>query len=132
MATDNQVGFWGNTGASWGVVMDTKNGNVGIGIQTNAPAAKLDVGGAAHASSFPTSSDERFKRDITPLRDCLEKVGNLRGISFEWNDLYESMGRSTHHREIGVIAQEVELQFPELVTTWGNQRVGVPRCEHSL
>ena len=31
------------------------------------------------------------------------------------------MGRSTGHREIGVIAQEIETQFPELVTTWGEE-----------
>lgn len=121
MATDTQVGFWGNTGASWGVVMDTASGNVGIGIQTAAPAAKLDVGGAVHATSFPTSSDEKFKTKVEPLTNVLEKLEKVRGVSFEWNEVYESMGRSTHRREIGVIAQEVEPQFPELVSTWGEE-----------
>lgn len=119
MATDTQVGFWGNTGTAWGLVMDTTSGNVGIGIQTAAPAAKLDVAGAVHASSFPTSSDERFKTNVQPLTNVLEKLENVRGVSFDWNEIYESMGRSTHHREIGVIAQELEPNFPELVTTWG-------------
>jgi hypothetical protein len=40
-------------------------------------------------------------------------------VAFDWNDDYEALGRSTGHREIGVIAQEVEAVFPELVTTWG-------------
>ena len=31
-----------------------------------------------------------------------------------------SLGRSTGHREIGVIAQDVETVFPELVTEWGD------------
>jgi hypothetical protein len=31
MATDNSVGFWGNNGASWGLQMDTTNGNLSTG-----------------------------------------------------------------------------------------------------
>ena len=30
MSTDTKVGFWGNTGAGWGLVMDTTTGNVDI------------------------------------------------------------------------------------------------------
>jgi hypothetical protein len=45
----------------------------------------------------------------------------IRGVSFEWNGVYESLGRSSGHKEIGVIAQEVEAQFPELVTVWGEE-----------
>lgn len=95
------------------------NGNVGI--HTTGPGYPLDVAGSAHASSFPTSSDMRLKTDIKPLSHVLEKLDKLRGVSFEWNDLYESMGRSTGHREIGVVVQEVEAVFPELVTTWGDK-----------
>lgn len=43
MADDTHVGFWGNTGASWGLTMDTSSGNVGIG--TTSPGAKLEVQG---------------------------------------------------------------------------------------
>jgi hypothetical protein len=39
-------------------------------------------------------------------------VRQLRGVSFEWRDDVES-GRSG--RDLGVIAQEVEQVFPELV-----------------
>jgi hypothetical protein len=92
-----------------------------VGIRTWSPGYPLDVAGSAHASSFPTSSDERLKQDITQLRGALEKIERIRGVSFNWNELYESMGRSTGHREIGVIAQEVEAVFPELVTKWGDE-----------
>jgi hypothetical protein len=94
------------------------DGNVGIGIGQTEPAAKLDVGGAVHASSFPTSSDKRFKTNIVPLTDALKKIDGIRGVVFNWNELYQSLGRSTRQREIGVIAQEVEQVFPELVSTW--------------
>jgi len=95
-----------------------QNGNVGVGA---SPAYLLDVGGQAHASSFPVSSDERLKKNVRPLANVLEKLKQIRGVSFDWNELYESLGRSTGHREIGVIAQEVEAVFPELVTTWSDE-----------
>ena len=39
MASDNQVGFFGGTGAQWGLTMNTTSGNVGIG--NNAPNVPL-------------------------------------------------------------------------------------------
>jgi hypothetical protein len=39
MADDNNVGFWGNTGAGWGLRMDTSSGDVSIGRLTVATAA---------------------------------------------------------------------------------------------
>jgi hypothetical protein len=93
------------------------SGNVGIGTLT--PAFKLDVAGAAHATSFPTSSDIRLKKNVRPLTDVLEKIDKIRGVTFDWNERYEALGRSTGKREMGVVAQEVEAVFPELVTAWG-------------
>lgn len=92
-----------------------------VGIGTSTPAYKLDVAGTCHASSFPTSSDVRLKTNVTQLTDALEKLAKIRGVAFDWNETYDSLGRSTGHREIGVIAQEVEEQFPELVTKWGDK-----------
>jgi hypothetical protein len=84
-------------------------------------AFRLDVSGTAHASAFPVSSDARFKTNVAPLTNALAKLEKIHGVSFEWNALYKSLGRATGHREIGVIAQEVEAVFPELVTTWGDE-----------
>jgi len=59
------------------------------------------------------SSDERLKDNITILEDSLEKIKRLGGYEFDWNekqDVYEG-------HDIGVIAQEVEPLFPELVQT---------------
>ena len=44
MASDTSVGFWGKTGADWGLVMDIGSGNVGIGAP--ASTAKLQVNGS--------------------------------------------------------------------------------------
>ena len=101
------------------MTLDPVNNRVGI-YQDN-PSYRLDVNGDCHASSFPVSSDERLEKDIAPLTHVLGKLEKIRGVSFDWNEVYDSLGRSTGRREIGVIAQEVEAQFPELVTHWGDQ-----------
>jgi hypothetical protein len=54
------------------------------------------------------------------LTNVLEKLEQLRGVSFEWNEAAASLtGHTLGQRDIGVIAPEVEVVFPELVTTWG-------------
>jgi hypothetical protein len=50
MASDTEVGFWGNTGAGWGLVMDTTTGNVGLGTGQEPPVAKLEVQGETKCS----------------------------------------------------------------------------------
>jgi hypothetical protein len=92
-----------------------------VGVATTSPAYPLDVAGNCHASSFPTSSDARLKTNVQQLSGVLDKLEKIRGVSFDWNSTYQAMGRSTGHREIGVIAQEVETQFPEVVTTWSDE-----------
>ncbi len=126
----NAFGFYTNLANAgggytrWGVYStgeqyDYFSGSVGIG--TAIPSYKLDVAGSAHASSFPTSSDIRLKENITELSGVLGKLENIRAVSFDWNQNYKDMGRATGHREIGFIAQDIEKEFPEIVTTWGNE-----------
>lgn len=45
---------------------------------------------------------------------AMELVRRLRGVSFEWT---EEAGPGHSGRDLGVIAQEVEEVFPELVST---------------
>ena len=82
----------------------------------------LILTGTARAQQFITTSDARLKTNILQLTGVLEKLAKVRGVSFEWNELYKSRSDSEHHREIGVIAQEVEAVFPELVTSHGDER----------
>ena len=98
------------------------NGNVGIGM--TSPGYKLDVNGQAHASSFPTSSDERFKTDIKTIDNALDIVMNLRGVRFKWNDFYKNtlgVDCNTDKYEFGVIAQETEKVVSEVVTKFKRQ-----------
>ena len=61
------------------------------------------------------SSDRRLKNNIQPIENALEKVSKLNGYTFDWNELSKKEGT-----EIGVIAQEIETDFPELVVTREN------------
>jgi hypothetical protein len=95
----------------------TESGTIRIGT----PGTHNDtyIPGTLHASvSGP--SDARLKTNVSPLTHVLEKLEQLHGVSFEWNAAAALLaGHQPRQRDIGVIAQEVEAVFPELVTTWG-------------
>lgn len=59
------------------------------------------------------SSDERLKENITPISKPLDKLKQIGGYEFDWNDK-----QNVHEgHDVGVIAQEIEAILPELVQT---------------
>jgi len=92
---------------STGMINLTCNSNVGIG--TASPGEKLEVNGNIRAAAFYYSSDERLKTNITRLNNALEQVALLNGSSFAW--------KADGRKDIGLIAQDVEKVYPELVKT---------------
>lgn len=82
------------------------SGKIGIG---GTPTAEvLEVTGNVKATAFISTSDRRLKTDIETIGG-LDKVKQLRGVRFNW--------KSNGKPEIGLIAQEVEEVFPDLVVT---------------
>jgi trimeric autotransporter adhesin len=67
--------------------------------------------GQVSASAFNVSSDRTLKTNIKEIDDALDRVNKLRGVRFDWID--KKMGKE---RQVGVIAQEVQTVFPELVS----------------
>ena len=64
------------------------------------------------------SSDRRLKTNILNIPNALEKVSKLNGVTFDWLEFEENKNKEIHANEgadVGVIAQEVEAIFPELV-----------------
>jgi hypothetical protein len=61
----------------------------------------------ANTTTFP--SDERLKSDIKVIDNALEKVQQIRGVTFVRTD------KDHNRRETGVIAQEIEKVLPEVV-----------------
>ena len=62
-----------------------------------------------------STSDINLKKDITELETPLEKVCKIRGVNFQYKDKQKST--SDNGVQLGVIAQEVEAVFPEIVLT---------------
>ena len=92
--------------------------NLGLGTMSTKSAAdynaviaaKAELAGATFtgvvtAPNFVSSSDVRLKSDIETIADALTLVCALRGVRF-------TMGGD---RQIGVVAQEVEPNLPEVV-----------------
>ena len=92
-----------------------ENGNTGIG--TIAPSARLQVNGDIIANSIAGSSDVRFKTDVAPITNPLQKVLALRGVNFNWNTSAFPQRKFSDQRTLGFIAQEVEKVIPEIVQT---------------
>jgi hypothetical protein len=66
-------------------------------------------------------SDARLKVNVAPITNALARLDKIQGVSFEWNDFYDSLGAPHKRREVGLVAQEVEAVFPELVSDWGQE-----------
>ena len=82
-----------------------------VGIGKTDPAYTLDVVGDIYASGdLVAFSDERKKTNIETIPNALEKVLQLRGVTFDKID-------GDDRRHAGVIAQEVEKVLPEVVYT---------------
>ena len=63
--------------------INTKNGNVGIG--TTDPESKLHVNGIVLAENFGGPSDECLKSEVRQIADALQKLRQIRGVTFKWN-----------------------------------------------
>jgi len=107
--------------------------SVSVGIGTSAPNTKLQVVGNIRVGTGGTlgcvqrfdgtsiagtcASDARLKTDIRPLDEVLAKVAQLRPVSYRWRaDEFPDRHFGTGVN-VGLLAQDVERVFPELVST---------------
>ena len=92
-------------------VFKPSTGSLGIG--TANPTAKLYVNGDVFVTGITTStdfdslSDQNLKTNIETISTPLDKIQRIRGVNFDWKE--------TQRSSMGVIAQEVEKVFPQLV-----------------
>ncbi len=109
----------------------TSTGNLGVG--TTSPQYRLHVvgdDGSGNVAKFQTtsgatsctlnsstgllncSSDQRLKKDITEITSSLDKLNQLKPVSYLWKTDEENASL-----KYGFIAQEIEKVFPEIVST---------------
>ena len=74
---------------------------------------ELDVSGDIHCTgTLFADSDIKVKKNLVPLDNALDKLSNLNGY------YYHKKGEEEDSlKHIGVIAQEVEAEYPELVSS---------------
>ena len=64
------------------------------------------------------NSDERLKKEIQPLSgNTLNKIESLGGYSYFWKQEEYPEKNFSADQQIGLLAQELEAQFPALVKT---------------
>lgn len=64
------------------------------------------------SNGFYEYSDERLKTILKPVTVNLEKLSKLRKVYFYWKE-----GNNTTSKQLGMIAQDVQKLYPELVST---------------
>jgi len=81
-----------------------------------APSYTVHADGSIYASGeIVAFSDVRKKKNIETIKNALDTVVSLRGVSYEKIDSDEG-DRKINSRYIGVIAQEIEKFVPEVIT----------------
>lgn len=81
----------------------TMTGNIAMG------GNDISGAGTISATDFNTTSDITLKHNLQPVSNPLEKISQLSGYTFNWNH--------NDKPAVGVMAQEVEKVFPEMVAT---------------
>jgi len=95
--------------------------NAYVGINS-APSSiyRLYVTGSVYATGdFWTGSDIRLKQNVKSIdrEGVIDKVKEMDVIKFNYNDEYAKGTKPSENNYIGIIAQEIEKSFPELVRT---------------
>jgi hypothetical protein len=107
-------GVYGYSSAGYGVYGDATNGT-GWALYSKG---KFKVEGTPFCSTqttFTINSDARLKTNIKPLEGALDRLMQLKGVTYEWKNPAEHDNMRDTQR--GFIAQDVEKVFPEWVGT---------------
>lgn len=74
---------------------------------TFSRSGNADFTGIVTATDFNSTSDIQYKENIKTIENPVDKILQIRGVEFNW--------KSNNKKSLGVIAQEIENIFPELI-----------------
>jgi hypothetical protein len=91
------------------------NGNIGSLASDLATVDAIARNADRYAHSHP--SDAGLKRDVEPYLNAMTSISKLRPVTFYWNGTAPAALKANTSEQIGLIAQEVEMVYPQLVGT---------------
>lgn len=108
-------GFCTISGGNNGIYM------AGLGVGTDASSSfALDVYGTVRGQAFVTTSDKRLKDNIRPLKEGPSGLLNISSYSYTLKNKNQNgntyRNTDTEKLHFGFMAQEVEKEFPNLVS----------------
>ncbi|WGQ09355.1 tail fiber domain-containing protein [Pedobacter gandavensis] len=89
------------------------DGMAGKGVTFETDGSAIFAQSLTIQANFYTPSDRRLKDHIETLSSTLQKIDQIRGVRFEYKD----QRKYAAGPKIGVIAQELQKVYPEMVTT---------------
>jgi hypothetical protein len=100
--------------AAGGIVYNNAGNPNSLDFRTNGNITRMliyDNGNAWLQGTLTQASDARLKKDISLLQNPLQKIIQLNGYTYHWKN-----ENSDTRLQTGVLAQEVQKLFPELVS----------------
>ncbi len=89
----------------------SSNGDANLGLRATF-SNDVSFTGSVSAGA----SDERLKTNIRPIENAMDKVNQLNGFTFNWNELAKNLAEyDIQKNQVGVFAQDVEEVLPEAV-----------------
>jgi hypothetical protein len=89
---------WSQVNSYWPMELSLTNNNATFGGSITCPG------------NITASSDAKLKENVSVIENAIDKVKQIRGVTYTRNDLGDDI-----KRHAGVIAQEVEKVLPEVV-----------------
>jgi len=98
-----------NNGTAFVNFTYANTGNLGAIYTSSTELTYNPSTGTLSATVMSSTSDERLKDNILTIAGALEKVDQLRGVTFTW--------KNNGLNSMGLVAQETEVVLPEAVIT---------------
>ena len=131
--TNSGAGVFGSSSGDTWVSMSSKYAGYFMG--------NVNVTGGITAASINTTSDYRLKKDIKPLSSsALDEINKMNVVEFYYKqrqvdgdsckvDLFDEKSDILTHKHYGLIAQELQEIYPELVSADGDGYLSVNYVE---
>ncbi len=95
-------------GLSFGVVGVASGGDGSVGVSGFGETDDFFAYGPG--TDYASASSIRWKRNIMPIENALNRISRLRGVYFDWDADHGG------EHDLGMIAEEVGQFFPEIVS----------------